>query len=375
MFSKSIKLFILTLLIFFFTFGVVAFAQQTETFTTPISKAPLPVPRVVKDRQFVLGYQCNGLGGESMQRAYAHAIIEAEHRGWKMISNVDAVSADLERAGFENLINQNVDAIIDAFGQVSLFQDLILKAREKGIGVYGVDAAVLDGIVSNSTMPQGIVGAAMVHYGVDRLNMIGNVLMFQIAKEAPYSQRVSVAKGLLDLEWPNLKVIGYEYIKGGPQGGPKQAYDFTQNYLTRFNDDIQWIYTHADSVGMHVSRALEEAGLTREDCFVTAFDGGTAAYAEIRKGSVFTVTYNQPFEGYIHDAFEAINQAQIEGIAPGAPGSMIPPRRTLYREGALTTPENVPSPGTIIHEVFAASYYDPNNKDAWYFWGEPYKVK
>jgi len=84
---------------------------------------------------------------------------------------------------------------------------------------------------------------------------------------------------------------------------------------------------------------------------------------------------SQPFEEYCHISFEVINQVQIEGIAPGAPGSMVPDTRIIYVEPVLTNPENVPDPGTNIHELFTGSYYDPDMKDAWYYWGEPYKVQ
>jgi ABC-type sugar transport system substrate-binding protein len=371
MFKKSIKIFILTLLIFVFAFGtVVLAAQKTESVTAAQS---LPVPRVVTNRPLVLGFQTNTLMPESAQRIYLHIQIEAKHRGWKLVSNLDTATEDLQRAGLENFINQDVDAIVFFTGTPETWTDIIIKAREKGIGFYSIDTGLRDGIIVNTTQSNGVAGAKMIHYGVDRLKERGNVLVINYPVAVVYRQRGAVAKGLLETEWPNIKMVGYEFMS--PEAMNKSCFEITQNYLTKYDNDIQWVFNIADSMGFASARAAEEAGLTREDLFVTGIDGGTQAYAEIRNGTPFTATLSQPFELYTHNVCEVINQIQIEGIAPGEPDSMVPASRTIYSEGVVTTPENVPSVGTVIHELFRDSYYDPNNKDAWYFWGEPYKVE
>ena len=154
----------------------------------------------------------------------------------------------------------------------------------------------------------------------------------------------------------------------------KDAYDITQNYLAKHDNDIQWIFAPWDGAGWSAAKAVSEAGLTREDVFITGIDGGSNAYSEIRKGSSFIACLSQPFELYTHDVCEVVNQVQIEGIAPGETGSIIPHSRSIYGNGVVTSASNLPEPGTNIHEVFKDSYYNPNNKDAWYFWGKPYII-
>jgi len=373
MFNKSIKLFFVLLLIF--AFGTIAVAQvqeKTETWTTTGDMA-LPLPRLVKDRPLVLGFQITSLTPESAQRIYHHIKIECDKRGWKLIANLDATTSDLQRAGIENLINQNVDAIVHFTGQPETWKDLVLKARAKGIGFYDIDTELRPGMFINTTQPNGVVGAKMVYYGVDRLLERGNVLILQTGQSVVYRQRSAAAKGLLETEWPALKMVGYELMKA--VGSAQDAFDLTQNYLSRLDNKLNWVCCPWDSAALSAARAIEEAGLTRADCFATGIDGGTQAYAEIRKGSPFIATLSQCFELYTHNTMEVINQVQILGIGPGDPGSIIPRSRTIYSEGVVTTPENVPAPGTKIHELFAASYYNPNDKEAWYFWGEPYVIK
>jgi len=366
--SKSIKLFALTLVLVF-AFGVVALAQETESVTSP---TPLPIPRLVEGRPLVLGVQSPGLTSESSQRNWIQAQIEAEERGWKIVANIDVIGIDLQRAGLENLINQDVDAILLWYHIMEGCRDLVIKAREKGIGVYLLDTELRDGAIINPTQPNGVVGAKMTYYGLGRLKEVGNVLILNSMTHI-LRQRCFAAQGLIANEWPALELLGFENMKN--PGWEKDSFDITQNYLTKYDNDLQWIFAGWDTPGIVAARAVEEAGLTRDDLFITGIDGGTQAYAEIRKGSPFTATMSQPFEEYCHISFEVINQVQIEGIAPGAPGSMVPDTRIIYVEPVLTNPENVPDPGTNIHELFTGSYYDPDMKDAWYYWGEPYKVQ
>jgi ABC-type sugar transport system substrate-binding protein len=371
MFNKIIKLVVLTLLIFVFTLGILvsAAAQKTESFT---ADTPLPVPRVVTDRPLVVGFWVTDLTNESLQRSYLQMQIEAKKREWKLIAVTDVQEVARQRATLENFMNQDVDAIVIFCGVTEAYKDLILKAREKGIGFYCIDTALQGGVIVNTTQRNGVVGAIMTYFGVDRLEEKGNALIINIPEQVVYRQRSAAAKGLLETEWPNLKLLGYELMESQATAN-RDAYNITQSYLAKYKNNIQWIVAPWDQAGMSAAKAILEAGLTRDDCFVTGIDGGSNAYAEIRNGTPFTATFTQCFELYTHNVCEVVNQVQIEGIAPGEPGSIVPSSRTIYSEGIVTTPLNVPAPGTGIHELF--SYYDPNDKDAWYFWGEPYMIK
>jgi ribose transport system substrate-binding protein len=366
--KKSIKIAVFVLLICVFACGMVALAgQKMESIT---ASEPLPQPRVVEvPKVAFLGVN---MTSESCQRNWWHAQIEAEHRGWDMVGIVDLAETPEQRDALENAINQDVDAIIIMYLTMEPLRDLILKAREKGIGVYCIDTEIRDGVVINPTQPNGVVGAKMTYYGLDRTRGKGNVLILSITTHI-LRRRTYAARGLLANDWPALEVVGYEDMP--IPGWEKAAFDITQNYLTRYGEDLSWIFAGWDTPGIFAARAVEEAGLTRDDVFITGIDGGTQAYAEIRKGSPFIATMSQPFEQYTHLVFEAIKQIQVDGIGIGEPGSMVPPSTVLYVDPVLTTPENLPPVGADIHEVFASTYYDPSKTDAWYTWGETYKVQ
>jgi ABC-type sugar transport system substrate-binding protein len=372
MIKKSINIILLTLLACVFALSIVVLAEQKMESVTS-SLGPLPVPRRVVDRPLVIGFQSGNMAYESSQRNYKQTQNEIGKRGWKLISNLDTTTPALQREGIENLINQNVDAIVVCYNQMEVIKDLIIKAREKGIGFYNIDTEVRDGVIINPTCANGVVGAQMAYYGINKLKERGNMLILTAESSQNPRRRCLPARALIDGDWPALTCVGFESMK--IPGWDKDAFDITQNYLTKYNNDIQWVFAGWDTPGIFAARAIEEAGLTRKDCFVTGIDGGKQAYAEIRKGSPFIATMSEPFEQYTHITFEVIQQVQVDGIAPGEPGSIRPPDSAIiYVECVLTTPENVPAEGSSIHEVFKSTYYDPNDKEAWYFWGEPYRI-
>jgi ABC-type sugar transport system substrate-binding protein len=368
MINKSIKIVVLTLIICVFALGLVVLAgQKTETVT---ASTPLPQPRVVEKPNIV--FLCESMSDEAAQRNWQQAQIEVEHRGWEMKGLLDLKSIPEQRDAFQNVLNQNIDAIIITYLTMEPLKDLILEAREKGIGVYCLDTEIREGVIISITQPNGVAGAKMTYYGIDRTRGKGKVLILSTPDHI-CRQRAYVARGLLENDWPALVVVGYEDMS--LTGWEKVAFDITQNYLTLYGKDLTWIFASWDSQGLFAASAVEGAGFTRDDIFVTGIDGGSQVYAEIRKGSSFVATISQPFEQYTHLIFESINQIQVEGIGIGEPGSMVPPSTVLYLESVLTTPENVPPVGAVIHEVFADTYYDPSDKDAWYTWGKPYIIQ
>jgi hypothetical protein len=109
--------------------------------------------------------------------------------------------------------------------------------------------------------------------------------------------------------------------------------------------------------------------------FVTGCDGGSAAFQEILDPeNPFVASYVQPFEAFAHELCEVIDQVQNQGIAPGAPGSMVPASKVIYVPGTMVDETSCPPVGSNINVLF--DYYDPNaGPEAWYNWGTPYTTQ
>lgn len=213
----------------------------------------------------------------------------------------------------------------------------------------------------------------MAYYIIDRLEGRGNVAILNLTYHI-LRQRCYVAKALFDsrIDWPSLNCVGMEDMP--VPGWERRAFDQTTGWLQKYGKKLNAVFAGWDTPGIFAARAIEAYGHTRKDTFVTGIDGGSEAYDMIRAGSPFIATMSQPFEEYVHNLFEVIEQVQVKGIGIGEKDSMLPPYRVIYSRPVLTTPDNLPPLGMNIHAVFGETYYDPNNKEAWYNWGTAYKI-
>jgi len=330
----------------------------------------LPRPRVVTDRQFVVGYVTPELTSESVQRGWKQAQIEAEHRGWELVDASGYSSVPLAHDAIATLVNKNVDAIVFGFvGEQGAHADLVLAAREAGIGVYGLDIGSQPNVLINVTQLNGVCGARMAYYGIDRLKGTGNVAIMNFELHPPTRRRGFVAEALFTKDFQGITLLDYQDLPY--PGWEDAAFNFAANWCTKYGNDLNWIFAPWDTAGIFAARAIEQAGYTKDDIFVTGIDGGKEAYAMIRQGTPFVATMSQPFELYAHDVFEVIQQVQVEGILPGEEGSIVPSSGNIYESAVLTDDTNLPPEGASIHEVFNFYGGDPNDPDAWYNWGEP----
>ena len=122
--------------------------------------------------------------------------------------------------------------------------------------------------------------------------------------------------------------------------------------------------------GMSAGEAIAAAGDPKgANTWTAGIDGGTQAWAAIRKETPFQYSYAQPFELYTHKLFELMDQIQVKGINPGDPGSMIDKAgATMYSQGLVVTRANVPPVGANIHELYNYYGMDPKDMTAWYNW-------
>jgi ABC-type sugar transport system substrate-binding protein len=349
----------------------------TLGFTSVCFANELPEPRVVQDRQFKVGYLYRELGTESAQRNFRQVKIEAAHRGWQLIE-VYAQTDENRRNGLNNLINQNVDAIALANMPMKPLEDLIIKAREREIGVYDIDTDLVPGVIANVTQLNGIAGLSMFYQIAEMLNWEGNFAIITVPEIPVNTQRTEPAKALINNVFPGLSLLGEEYINVS-EDVREQAFNFTKRWLTKYGDELDVVFASWDGGAKAAANAIEQSGFDSSQVFSMGIDGGSETWSMIRKGTPFKYSYAQPFELYDHVMFDLIDQIQIQGIMPGDEGSMISRYgQTIYEEGGLITPENVPEPGQSVHAVF--NYYDgdPDDPDAWYNWqeeGGPYVIE
>ena len=215
----------------------------------------------------------------------------------------------------------------------------------------------------------------ITYWGLHRMHLKGNVAILS-AKWHILRRRAYVAATLFERDFPAVDLLAEEFLI--MEGYPERAYNTAANWMTKYGNKLDWIFGAWDIPGIYAARAVEQAGFTRDDIFITGIDGGSQAYSMIRKGTPFAACISQPFELYAHTIFEAIAEVQVKGIKPGARGSMVPESGVIYHTPVLTDETNLPEPGQSIHAVFNYYGQNPNDSNAWYNWkekGGPYMIK
>lgn len=335
--------------------------------------AQFPDPKVIKDRPLKIGYLWIGPIADSCKRHYHQAEIECAHRGgWELIEAA-GMDAPVQRENMQNLLAQDVDAIVITYQNIEALEDLIAEAASRGIGVYMPDTELRPGAIVDATSGQGVAAAKMAYWGMNHLDYEGKVAVLTYAVEQAERERRDVIIALLN-NFPGMEVVEVQDMTTSDQA---VAYDYASNWITKYGSDLKWICCVADILAIPSSKAVEAAGFTKDDIVVSGIDGGNTAYAVMNEGGPFYITSSQPFEWYTHTVFEVINEVQVEGIMPGTEGSMVPPSRMILGDQYLTTADDLLPNGTSIHAMF--DYYggDPDDPDAWYNWpeaGGPYKL-
>ncbi len=331
-----------------------------------------PRPRIKSDGKLTVAYVIRQAVAESQSRSYQQAEIECAHRGWTFVPIVISDVSEV-RDAILNAINQDVDVLLIG-NQESMpsFVDVIAQAREKGIGVYNNDNQLVDGVIANSTMPNGVSAMELMYTIGEAINWTGNVAFLEIPTIQVSNERIGPMVGTVE-SYPGMKVLERGDLNNDPGGNVVAANNLTKTYIEKYGlDGIRAVISFFDMGAMAAGEAIAAAGDPKGEKVLTAgIDGGTQAWAAIRKGTPFQFSYAQPFELYTHKLFELMDQIQVKGMNPGDPGCLISKvGGTMYSTGLVVTRANVPAVGASIHELY--NYYggDPNDTSAWYNWTE-----
>jgi ABC-type sugar transport system substrate-binding protein len=335
-----------------------------------------PIPRVVKDRPLKIGEIYFDLSVESAIRNYQQGKIEGAHRGWEL-SQQEGRNDSGCRDIMQSFITKNVDAIIIPNMAMLPIADLIIKAREKGIGVYNVDTQLMPGVIANCTQPNGVAALKLFYKVGEDLLWKGKIAIITVPAIQVNVERTNPIKALIGV-YPGLEIVGEEFIDLSIGSFREQAYNFAKRWITKYGDDLDVIVSSWDGGAVGAANAIKASGFDQSQIFSTGIDGGSETWSYIRANSPFKYNFSQPFELYRHDIWELIEQMQVKGMQPGDKGCLISKYgETIYEEGRVVVANTVPELGESVHGLFNFYGGDPDDPDAWYNWqdaGGPYKI-
>jgi len=328
-----------------------------------------PRPKVKSDGKLTVAYVIRVSAAESQSRSFQQAQIEVAHRGWTFVPIIIQDAAEL-RDAMMNAINQDVDVLLIG-NQESMpsYVDVIAEARNKGIGVYNNDNQLVEGIIANSTMPNGVSAMELMYKIGEDKNWTGNIGFLEIPSIQVSNERIGPMIGVVE-SYPGMKVLAREDLTADPAGPVVAGNNIAKTWLEKYGSDLSGVIAFFDLAAMSAGEAIAAAGdPTGEKTWTAGIDGGTQAWAAIREGTPFQYSYAQPFELYTHQLFELMDQLQVKGMNPGDDGCLITKAGgTIYSTGLVVTRANVPPVGASIHELY--NYYggDPTDTTAWFNW-------
>jgi ABC-type sugar transport system substrate-binding protein len=357
---------------------------ETETSAARSSGTVKPViqypPLIQKpDGKLKIAYLLDGLFNDSSQRHWQQVQNECAARGWELISDTNVsgnYEADPTRTAFQRMMTQSVDAIVFSYLDVPPFADLVIEARQRGIGVYCIGTDNAEGILLNVNSDNSILGAKIMAYAVHRMNGTGDVIGFMNLWMPRGIQRDVVAATLIERSGYDFGETVHHNIT--PEGFTDEMFNVATNWLNKYGNRIDMIWACWDLGSITIAQAMQAKGFTRDDMFTIGIDGGSQAWAYIRNADTpFVASLAEPFEYQVHMAFEGISQLQTKGMNPGDLGCIVPRNNYLSTDNMLVVIDesNVPKVGDNIHSLF--NYYGgkPDDPDAWYNRGKIYTVQ
>lgn len=304
---------------------------------------------------------------EALLRAVRQAEIEANYRGWEIVTveysnDEDCVSA------FTNLIAQDVDAIfLNSISGIEAKTSVVEQAREAGIGVYALDTGITDGIITNVSSTNGLAAMELFYQVAADTGWDAGCAFLYLGVVAPHIERLSPIRSLLesDMVYPNMSLIAEQDLADYLPSPQTYEYEYTKTWIQNYDEDLNVIFCGAGAMMASVNEVSK--ALNADWIICAGFDGSSTTYAYLRENGATKYVYSLPSEQFTHECFEAMDAIQVKGLNPGDEGCNVSKvGDTIYLTGAIVTLENCPEVGETFHTVYA--YYDPDDADGWWNW-------
>lgn len=265
--------------------------------------------------------------------------IKENNLAWK-VSYLDSKGNGQDMASnIEDAVQRGVDAIITSMADLRASKASLEDAEKAGIPIFAVDSGWTPGIVVDVTSNNYVMSAKISSYLVDRLGGEGKIVAFKMAEHHGVRKRGETLDVIIN-ENPGIELIAEHNMDYS------DFYNDTlktmEDFLARYGDEIDAVWAGWDEPAMAAAAAIEAAGYSKEDIFVTGIDGHGPAVDEMRNGAPVVATVAQGFElmgekigTYIHGM-----------LTEGKPESEVVKSTTVYVDTPLITEFNLPEEGT-----------------------------
>jgi ribose transport system substrate-binding protein len=279
-----------------------------------------------------VGFVAIDMTADSINSAYQSFEEKAKEYGWEInLANCQGSVATMS-SNMINMISWGANAIVVSGGEATVIQEGVDAASQAGIPVFLQDTENIGDTVLNVTSNGWAMGAFLASMAVDRIKsshkekesynvmIMGNLDLFV------HRQRIAMYEAVInEPSNRNINIVGIEAIN--PTDWAGSSYDIARTYLTKYGKDLDCILATWDGLSWGVSRAILDAGYTKDDVFTMGIDGSPKSFDLIKAGEPLVGVVAQDFPGWSLATAEAVRK---ELMTDEPRESFIPPSRTIY---------------------------------------------
>mgnify|MGYP001099745859 CR=1 FL=1 len=261
----------------------------TEAPTEPPAEAPTEPPA---EEGYTLGLSISTLNNPFFVTLQEGAEEAAEAAGAELVV-VDAQDDSAREAtNIEDLIQQEVDALLINPTDADAIVPSVQKANEAGIPVFTVDRAAAGGDVVSHIASDNVAGGRMAaEYLCDALGGSGNVVELEgIAGTSAARDRGQGFNDYMSSECTGVEIVARQTANFNRAEG----LSVFENIL-QAQPEIDGVFAHNDEMILGAIEAAEAAGRAEEITFV-GFDAIDDAVAAVEEGRLAATVAQQPAE-------------------------------------------------------------------------------
>ncbi|WNG89111.1 substrate-binding domain-containing protein [Mycobacterium sp. ITM-2016-00317] len=192
----------------------------------------------------------------------------AKDNNIELIWNSANLDVSTQANQVDSMINQGVDAIIVVPVQADSLGPQVATAKEKGIPLVPVNAALNSPDVAGSVQPDDVAaGEQEMQMMADALGGRGNIVILQ----GPLGQsgEIDRTKGINNVlaNYPDIKVLAMDTANWKRD----EAVNKMKNWISGFGNQINGVVAENDDMGLGALQALKESG--RTDVPIVGIDG------------------------------------------------------------------------------------------------------
>jgi ribose transport system substrate-binding protein len=186
----------------------------------------------------------------------------------ELIWNSANLDVSTQATQVDSFINQGVDAIIVVPVQADSLGPQVAAAKQKGIPLVPVNAALNSPDVAGNVQPDDVAaGEQQMQMMADKLGGRGNIVILQ----GPLGQSGEVwrTEGINNVlaRYPDIKVLAMDTANWKRD----EAVNKMKNWISGFGREINGVVAENDDMGLGALQALKEAG--RTDVPIVGIDG------------------------------------------------------------------------------------------------------